>query len=80
MYMLPIDMTLQTFQPQKKEKYPHAVPFVKCPQCGSAVVEDTWTQTMPDQDGEPEERSGEAMYCSRSCCPYHLSPIDPADV
>lgn len=46
-----------------------------CPICGSDVEEREWSHTVARSDGEPDELTGTALYCTDKECSHHNKPI-----
>lgn len=53
--------------------------YLKCPDCLGWLIWDTWTHTTADSTGEPEERSGIALYCQNKECVHNCDPVDEDD-
>lgn len=53
--------------------------YLHCPECKSALVFDEWTHTTADHNGEPDERTGVALYCTNKDCVHRTEPVDETD-
>jgi len=59
----------------KEEEHDYSPATEECPICGSDTEQDEFVQTVARSDGEPQEKSGEALYCKNPECYHNSEPI-----
>lgn len=72
----PIHMHDCTLSPEDSCGYCETVCEGKCPICFNNLERDTWSVHYPDQDGNHDEMTGKALYCSNPLCEYNLFPTE----